>query len=128
MKPLFSVSLDIARRDVLDSAQVLIDYLEDEYGNDAMEVAGVSEEELMDAVIASKEFQKFLGGYILRAGLEVLDSPYDYFDGIDIMGAIPALGPIAKALDAACVLIHETEKEEEITCIKVPEGYKLVKI
>ena len=41
MKPLFSVSLDIARRDVLDSAQVLIDHLEDEYGNDAMEVAGV---------------------------------------------------------------------------------------
>ena len=52
---------------------------------------------------------------------EVLDA-FDFIDNMDELMAIYEL------VDAMDDIIKDAEKEQAITCIKVPEGYKLVKI
>jgi hypothetical protein len=92
-----------------------------------MLVAGLYEDELMNALIDSKKFQSVLADKVSEDGRRVCEDPYGYFDAFDFIEEIPELQRIYDLVDAASDILQEAEKED-VKCIPVPMGYKLVKI
>jgi hypothetical protein len=122
-----SVAVNLTRNDLASVAQIVIDRIEDDFGCDAMVVAGLSETELLNALIDSKEFQKLVGEKVSEDGRVVCEDPYGYFDAFDFMDEIVPLQVIYDQVEDALDLLNEADKEE-VKCIPVPAGYKLVKI
>jgi hypothetical protein len=122
-----SVAVNLTRSDVANVAQIVIDRIEDDYGYDAMVVAGLYEEELMNALIDSTKFQSILARQVAEDGRSVVEDPYGYFDAFDFIESIPELQRIYDLVDEADNIMRDAEKEE-VKCIPVPNGYKLVKI
>jgi hypothetical protein len=123
-----SVAVNLTRHDLGSVAQIVIDRIEDDFGCDAMTVAGLSETELLNALIDSKKFQTLVGEKVSEDGRVVCEDPYGYFDAFDFIDFMPEVQVIYDQVEDALDLLNEAEKEEAITCIKVPTGYKLVKM
>ena len=127
-KVVCSATVNLTRVDLGTVAQIVIDRIEDDYGYDTMVTAGVDESELLNALIADKTFQAIVCDKVAEDGRQVCEDPYGYFDAFDFIDNIGALMDIYDMVDAMDDIIRDAKKEPEITCIKVPEGYKLVKI
>lgn len=122
------VTLTIRARDLYDIAQMAIDSLEDSFGYDVMEAAGVEDQEVFDALLKDKTFQSMVMEKVKEDGMYVTQDPYDYFDGYDFLDNVPGLIEIVKCCKAMDAIVADAKKEPEVSCIPVPAGYKLVKI
>ena len=127
-KVVCSATVNLTRVDLGTVAQIVIDRIEDDYGYDTMVTAGVDESELLNALIDSKKFQAIVCDKVSEDGRIVCEDPYGYFDAFDFIDNMDELMAIYDLVDAMDDIIKDAEKEQAITCIKVPEGYKLVKI
>ena len=126
-KVVCSVAVELTRNNLANIAQIVIDRIEDDFGCDAMLVAGLYEDELMNALIDNPKFQSVLARQVSQDGLSVCEDPYGYFDAFDFIETIPGLQRIYDLVDEASDIMQDAEKEET-KCIPVPAGYKLVKI
>jgi 23S rRNA U2552 (ribose-2'-O)-methylase RlmE/FtsJ len=123
-----TVTMTIDQRDLYDIAQYAIDVLEEDFGCEVLEAAGVDEVELIQAIVEDKTFQSMIIDAVKEDGFDVIQNPYDYMDGYDLVSVIPGLTRIAELCQAMDDIILEATKEPEVTCVPVPAGYKLVKI
>ena len=123
-----NVTLTIRESDLYDIVQMAIDDLEESFGCDAMEAAGVDEQELFEATLKDETFREMVVDAIKEDGFDVVRSPYDYFSGYDFLETIPGLMRVVKLCKEMDEIILEATKEPEVSCIPVPAGYKLVKI
>jgi hypothetical protein len=123
-----TLTVTIQPNDLYNIAQMVIDTLEDDFGYDVVEAAGVVEQELFDAVMLDKTFRKMVTDKIMECGVEVVSDPYDYFDGYDFLETIPGLKRVVQLVKEMDDIIRDATKEPEVNCIPVPNGYKLVRI
>ena len=123
-----TVTLTIRPSDLYDIVQMVIDDLEESFGCEVMEAAGVDEQELFDAILNNKEFQSMVIDQVKEDGTDVLQNPYDYFSGYDFLETITPLMRIVDLCKEMDECIKDAEMEPTIECIPVPKGYKLVKI
>ena len=123
-----TVTLTIRPSDLYDIVQMVIDDLEESFGCEVMEAAGVNEQELFDAVLEDKKFQSMVIDQVKEDGTDVLQNPYDYFSGYDFLETISPLMRVVDLCKEMDELIKDAEMEPAIECIPVPKGYKLVKI
>ena len=120
------VTITIKPDDLYDIAQMVIDDLEESFGYDVVEAAGVDQQELFDAVLLSKDFRDMIVEKVKDYGVDVIAEPWDYFSGYDFLDTIPGLKRVVqlcKEMDA-----RFQEADEQVTAnIPVPKGYKLVR-
>ena len=122
------VTLTIRPSDLYDIVQMAIDDLEDSFGCEVMEAAGVNEQELFDAILEDKEFQSMVIDQVKEDGTDVLRNPFDYFSGYDFLECVPGLMRVVDLCKEMHERIQDAESESTVDCIPVPAGYKLVKI
>lgn len=122
------VTLTIKPQDLYDITQMIIDDLEDSFGSDVMEAAGVNEQELFDAIMLDETFREMVVDAIKEDGFDVVRSPYDYFSGYDFLETVPGLMRIVQLCKVVDEYFQDAVKESEVNCIPVPKGYKLVPI
>ena len=120
------VTITIKPDDLYDIAQMVIDDLEESFGYEVVEAAGVDQQELFDAVMLDSTFRSMIVDKIKEYGADVIAEPWDYFSGYDFLDTIPGLIRIVelcKEMDA-----RFREADEQVTAsIPVPKGYKLVR-
>ena len=86
-----TATLTIRQDDTYDLIQQIIDAIEDEYGCDAMECAGVDQQELFDAILNDAKFKKMVVEGVQDDGLEFLTNCYDNADPYFFIDSIPGL-------------------------------------
>ena len=123
-----TVAVTVRPDDMYDLAQMAIDTLRDDFGDDAVDCAGVDDQELFDAIMLDKTFRRMITDRIKECGVEVVADPYDYFDGYDFLDTIPGCRRVVQLVKEMSEIIRDAYKEPEVECIPVPKGYKLVKI
>ena len=122
------VTLTIKPQDLYDITQMIIDDLEDSFGCDVMEAAGVNEQELFDAIMLDDTFREMVVDAIKEDGFDVVRSPYDYFSGYDFLETVPGLMRVVQLCKVVDEYFQDASQESEVNCIPVPKGYKLVPI
>ena len=122
-----SVSIGLTRFDLSKVAQIVIDRIEDDYGYEVAHAAGVEDGELLEGLINNDVFRSIVLGKVAEDGRVVCEDPYGYFDAFDFIDNIGALYDIYNHVDAIDDIFKDADKEE-IACIPVPAGYKLVKV
>ena len=125
---MLNVTLTIRESDLYDIVQMAIDDLEESFGCDVMEAAGVDEQELFDAILQDETFRTMIVDGVKEDGMDFVQNPYDYINGYDFLETIPGLIGIVKQCREMDEIIQDAKKEPEVNCIPVPAGYKLVKI
>ena len=123
-----TVTVTVKENALYDIVQMAIDTLQDDFGCDVTEAAGVDEQELFDAILKDETFRSMIVDGVKEDGTDFIQNPYDYIDGYDFLETIPGLIRVVKLCREMDDIIRDAKKEEAITCIKVPEGYKLVRI
>jgi hypothetical protein len=123
-----TVTVTVKENALYDVVQMAIDTLQDEFGCDVTEAAGVDEQELFDAILKDKTFREMIVNGIKEDGTDFVQNPYDYIDGYDFLETIPGLIRVVKLCREMDDIIRDAKKEPEVTCVPVPAGYKLVKI
>lgn len=123
-----TVTVTVKENALYDVVQMVIDTLEDDFGCDVLEAAGVDEQELFDAILKDKNFREMIVDGVKEDGTDFVQNPYDYIDGYDFLETIPGLIRVVKLCREMDDIIREAKKEPEVSCIPVPAGYKLVKI
>ena len=121
------VTITIKPDDLYDIAQMVIDDLEESFGYDVVEAAGVDQQELFDAVMLSKDFRDTVVEKVKEYGIDAVAEPWDYFSGYDFLDSIPGL----KRIVQLCKEMDQRfqDADEQVTAsIPVPKGYKLVRI
>ena len=125
-----TVSITVQPNDLYDIAQMAIDTIRDDFGDDVVDCAGVDDQELFDAIMLDKTFRRIISDKIKADGFEVVSDPWGYFDGYDFVDSIPGLKRVVELCKEMDVIMRDAMKEPEdnIKCIPVPNGYKLVRI
>jgi hypothetical protein len=123
-----TVTVTVKENALYDVVQMAIDTLEDDFGCDVTEAAGVDEQELFDAILKDKTFREMIVNRIKEDGTDFVQNPYDYIDGYDFLETIPGLKRVVQLCQEMDVIIRDAKKEPEVNCVPVPAGYKLVKI
>lgn len=123
-----TVTITVHPQYMYDIAQMAIETLEEDFGFDVVEAAGVVEQELFDAIMLDETFRQIITDKIKEAGSDVVEDPWGYFDGYDLLDAIPGLVRVVELCKDMEVIIRDAQKEPEVECIPVPKGYKLVRI
>ena len=121
------VTITIKPDDLYDIAQMVIDDLEESFGYDVVEAAGVDQQELFDAVMLSKDFRDMIVEKVKDYGVDVIAEPWDYFSGYDFLDTIPGLVRIVDLCREMDQRFQEAD-EQAVTSISVPEGYILVRV
>ena len=122
------ITITVKPQDLYNIAQMIIDDLEDSFGSDVMEAAGVVEQELFDAVMLDKTFREMVVDQIKEDGFDVIRAPFEYFSGYDFLETIPGLMRIVDLCKVVDEYFQDAVKEPNVSCIPVPAGYKLVRI
>ena len=122
------VTVTVQPDDLYYIGQMVIDTLQDDFGSDVTECAGVDEQELFDAIMLDKTFRRMITDKIKECGVEVVSDPWDYFDGYDFLDTIPGLKRVVQLCKEMDVIMRDAMKEPEVACIPVPAGYKLVRV
>ena len=122
------VTLEVRPQDTYDLIQLIIDNIEDEYGSTVMDAAGVDQQELFDAILGDATFKKLVIEGVKEVGMEYLDLPYDHADAFHYMETVPGLVKLCDMLHEMHDIIEDAKKDVDVTCIPVPQGYKLVRI
>lgn len=123
------VTLTIKPDSMYDIAQMVIDTLRDDFGDDVVDCAGVEDQELFDAIMQDRTFRGMIVDSVKENGADVIADPYGYFDGYDFLDGIPGCRRVVELCKDMEVIMREAkESYDEIGCIPVPAGYKLVKI
>ena len=123
------VTLTIKPDDMYDLAQMAIDTLRDDFGDDVVDCAGVEDQELFDAIMQDPTFRHMIVDRVKECGIEVIADPYDYFEGYDFLNTIPGCKRVVQLVKEMDVIMREAkESYDEIGCIPVPAGYKLVRV
>jgi hypothetical protein len=123
-----TVTMTIRPSDLYDIVQMAIDDLEESFGDEVMEAAGVNEQELFDAILEDKEFQSMVINQVREDGTDVLQNPYDYFSGYDFLETIPGLMRVVDLCKEMDERIKDANLEPAFQRVEVPKGYMLVKI
>lgn len=123
-----TVTVTVRPDDLYDIAQMVIDTLRDDFGDDVVDCAGVDDQELFDAVMLDKTFRSMITDKIKEDGVMVVSDPWDYFDGYDFLDTIPGCKRVVQLVKEMDEIIRDAQKEPEVACIPVPAGYKLVRI
>ena len=123
-----TVTVTVRPDDLYDIAQMVIDTLRDDFGDDVVDCAGVDDQELFDAVMLDKTFRSMITDKIKEDGVMVVSDPWDYFDGYDFLDTIPGCKRVVQLVKEMDEIIRDATKEPEVACIPVPAGYKLVRI
>ena len=123
-----TVAITIPADDLYDVAQMTIDTLREDFGDDVVDCAGVDDQELFDAIMLDSTFRKIITERVKESGAEVASDPYDYFDGYDFLDTIPGLKRVVELCKEMDEIMRDAVREPEVNCIPVPQGYKLVKI
>ena len=121
-------TLTIRPDNLYDIAQMVLDTLREDFGDDVVDAAGVKDQELFDAIMLDKTFRQIVTDSIMEDGVEVVNDPYGYFDGYDFLDTIPGLKRVVELCKQMEEIMRDAIKEPEVACIPVPAGYKLVKI
>ena len=121
------VTITIKPDDLYDIAQMVIDDLEESFGYDVVEAAGVDQQELFDAVMLSKDFRDMIVEKVKDYGVDVIAEPWDYFSGYDFLDTIPGLKRVVQLCKEMDARFQEAD-EQAVTSISVPEGYILVRV
>lgn len=123
------VTLTIRPDSMYDIAQMVIDTLRDDFGDDVVDAAGVDDQELFDAVMQDPIFRGMIVDSVKENGVDVIADPWGYFEGYDFLDTIPGLKRVVQLCKDMDVIMREAnESYDEIGCIPVPQGYKLVRI
>ena len=122
-----TVTLTIKADDLYDVAQMAIDALDESFTDDVIEMAGVDQQELFDAIMQDSTFRTMIAARTKEYGDEFISSPWDYIDGYDFLETIPGLMRVVDLCREMVNIMRDAE-ENEIECIPVPKGYKLVRI
>lgn len=122
------VTITIPPDDLYDVAQLAIDTLREDFGDDVVDCAGVDDQELFDATMLDKTFRNIISERVKESGAEVATDPWDYFDGYDFLDSIPGLKRVVELCKEMDEIMRDAFKEPEVSCIPVPAGYKLVRI
>ena len=123
-----SVTLTIRPDDLYDIVQMVIDDLEESFGDEVTEAAGVDQQELFDAILNDKEFQSMVIDQVKEDGTDVLRNPYDYFCGYDFLDTIPGLMRVVDLCKEMDERIKDANLEPVLQRVEVPKGYMLIKI
>ena len=123
-----TVTVTVRPDDLYDIAQMVIDTLRDDFGDDVVDCAGVDDQELFDAIMQDPTFRRMITERIKECGVEVVSDPYDYFDGYDFLDTIPGCRRVVQLVKEMNEIMRDAKKEPEANCIPVPVGYKLVRI
>ena len=123
-----TVAITIPAQDLYDVAQLAVDTLREDFGDDVVDCAGVDDQELFDAIMQDATFRKIVSERVKECGAEVATDPYDYFDGYDFLDTIPGLKRVVELCKEMNEILRDAVKEPEVSCIPVPAGYKLVRI
>ena len=123
-----TVTVTVKENDLYDIVQMCIDTLREDFGDDVVDAAGVDDQELFDAILKDETFRTMIVDGVKEDGTDFVQNPYDYIDGYDFLETIPGLIRVVQLCREMDDIIRDAKKEPEITYIKVPEGYKLVKI
>ena len=124
-----TVTLTIRPDNLYDIAQMVIDTLRDDFGDDVVDCAGVDDQELFDAIMLDPTFRHMIVDSVKENGVDVVANPYDYFDGYDFLDGIPGCKRVVQLCKEMDVIMREAkESYDEIGCIPVPAGYKLVRV
>lgn len=123
-----TVTVTIKPNELYYVAQMVLDTLRDDFGDDVVDCAGVDDQELFDAVMLDSTFRKIVTERVKECGVEVASNPYDFFDGYDFLDAVPGLERVVELCKQMDEIIRDATKEPEVACIPVPAGYKLVRI
>lgn len=125
---MLTVTVTVKENDLYDIVQMVIDTLEDDFGCDVLEAAGVDQQELFDAILKDDTFLEMIVDGVKEDGTDFVQNPYDYIDGYDFLETIPGLIRVVSLCREMDDIIQDAKKEPDVTCIPVPAGYKLVKI
>ena len=125
---MLNVTLTVRDSDLYDIAQMCIDTLREDFGDDVVDAAGVDDQELFDAIMKDETFRTMIVDGVKEDGMDFVQNPYDYIDGYDFLETIPGLIGVVKQCREMDEIIIDAKKEPEVNCIPVPAGYKLVKI
>ena len=123
-----TVTITVPADDLYDLAQMIIDTLREDFGDDVVDAAGVDDQELFDAIMQDRTFRGMVAEKIKESGAEVAVDPWDYFDGYDFLETVPGLKRVVELCKEMDEIVRDAKKEPEVNCIPVPAGYKLVKI
>lgn len=123
-----TVTVTIKPDELYDVAQMAIDTLREDFGDDVVDCAGVDDQELFDAIMQDATFRNIIAERVKECGAEVATDPYDYFDGYDFLDSVPGLKRVVQLCKEMDEIIRDATKEPEVNCIPVPAGYKLVRI
>ena len=124
-----TVTLTIKADDLYDVAQMAIDALDESFTDDVVEMAGVDQQELFDAIMQDSTFRTMIADRVKEYGAEFISDPWGYIDGYDFLETIPGLirvVDLCREMDN--IILDANESENETECIPVPKGYKLVRI
>lgn len=122
-----TVTVTVPADDLYDLAQMVIDTLRDDFGDDVVDCAGVDDQELFDAIMQDSTFRALVAEKIKEDGFSVAVDPWDYFDGYDFLETIPGLKRVVSLCKEMDMIVRDAKKDAEVECIPVPTGYKLVR-
>ena len=123
-----TLTVTIRPDDMYDLAQMAVDTLREDFGDDVVDCAGVDDQELFDAIMLDSTFRHMIVDRVKECGTEVVHEPWDYFDGYDFLDTIPGLVRVVELCKQMDEIMRDAKKEPEPNCIPVPAGYKLVRV
>ena len=123
-----TVTVTVRPDDLYDIAQMVIDTLRDDFGDDVVDCAGVDDQELFDAIMLDKTFRRMVTDGIRENGSDFINDPWEFIDGYDFLETIPGLCRVVDLCRNMDEIMREAKEESGCECIPVPAGYKLVRV
>ena len=77
-KPFMEITIQISKSDMDYAAECLLDYLYDEFSEDAIEAVGITPKAFKEELMTFEPFLEMVKNGVVENGMEALETPYDY--------------------------------------------------
>lgn len=137
--PFISITIEITRKDLVDVAYTLADYLTEQYSDEIFNAAGVDIVSLREEILDLPAFKDMVTKGIKNYGIEAIADPWDYMDftevesskewqGMDKMfgDLVEIIREIKEAEAEQCFGPKEDDCADAVRILKAA-GYRIVK-
>ena len=109
--PFISITINITRKDLVEVAETVTEYLTEQFSGEVFEAAGLNIIGLREEILDLPAFAQMVEKGIKKYGVEAIVDPWDYMDFTEVECSKEWLGMI-KMFDELTEIIDEINEEE----------------
>ena len=113
--PFVYVTIEITRKDLVDVAYTVADYLTEQYSDEIFNAAGINIVSLREEILNLPSFKVMVTKGIERYGVEAIADPWDYMDFTEVESSKEWQG-MNKMFTELIEIIREIKEEESEQC------------